>query len=41
MMALSQHWGSGGAWPPLDDIPDLVVDLLLDGVRPRQARSFR
>jgi AcrR family transcriptional regulator len=26
-----QHWGSGGAWPPLDEIADLAVTLFLDG----------
>jgi len=26
-----QHWGSGGIWPALDDVPDLVVTTLLDG----------
>lgn len=26
-----QHWGSGGAWPTLDDVPDLVVTTFLDG----------
>jgi hypothetical protein len=33
-LALVSRWGSGG-WPPLDEIPDLVVDLFLDGVRAR------
>ncbi len=26
-----QHWGSGGAWPTLDEIPELVVTSFLDG----------
>ena len=26
-----QHWGSGGAWPTLDELPDLAVTLFLDG----------
>ncbi len=26
-----QHWGSGGAWPTLDRLPDLAVTLFLDG----------
>jgi len=26
-----QHWGSGGAWPALEDIPELAVTLFLDG----------
>ena len=37
-----QHWGSGGAWPTLDEIPRLVVTLFLDGAThaaPRRARS--
>ncbi len=29
-----QHWGSQGAWPALDDVPDLVVAAFLDGARP-------
>jgi AcrR family transcriptional regulator len=33
MLALCyvQHWGSGGAWPTLDEIPALVVDTFLYG----------
>jgi AcrR family transcriptional regulator len=37
-----QHWGSGGAWPTLDEIPRLVVTLFLDGAAhaaPRRTRS--
>jgi AcrR family transcriptional regulator len=37
-----QHWGSGGAWPTLDEIPQLVVTLFLDGAAhaaPRQVHS--
>jgi AcrR family transcriptional regulator len=37
-----QHWGSGGAWPTLDEIPQLVVTLFLDGAAhaaPRRARA--
>lgn len=30
-----QHWKSGGVWPELDDVPDLVVNIFLDGVRTR------
>ncbi len=30
-VALIQHWGSGGAWPQLDQLPELVVDLFLGG----------
>ncbi len=26
-----QHWGTAGAWPDLDRIPDLAVTLFLDG----------
>ncbi len=26
-----QHWGGGGAWPALEDVPELVVTLFLDG----------
>lgn len=26
-----QHWGSGGVWPALDDVPALAVTLFLDG----------
>lgn len=26
-----QHWKSGGEWPSLDEIPDLVVTFFLDG----------
>ena len=26
-----QHWGSGGAWPKLDDVPEFVVTMFLDG----------
>ncbi len=27
-----QHWGSGGTWPTLEEIPDLAVLLFFDGV---------
>ncbi|MCG6954491.1 MAG: TetR/AcrR family transcriptional regulator [Gemmatimonadetes bacterium] len=30
-----QHWGSGGAWPSLDEIPTLAVTDFLDGAAPR------
>lgn len=33
-----QHWGSGGIWPRLDEIPKLAVTAFLDGAAPR-ARS--
>lgn len=26
-----QHWKTDGAWPSLDEIPDLVVTLFMDG----------
>lgn len=35
LLALAQHWGSGGAWPALEDIPDLVVKLFFEGARQR------
>ncbi len=38
-LALIQNWGSGGAWPQLDQLPELVVDLFLDGAAPRGARE--
>jgi AcrR family transcriptional regulator len=38
-VALIQHWGSGGTWPKLDQLPELVVDLFLEGVAPRLARE--
>jgi AcrR family transcriptional regulator len=49
LLALAQHWGSGNAWPALDEIPDLVVDLFVDGAcspkaevpRPALARTRR
>ena len=33
-----QHWGSGGNWPDLEEIPDLAVMTFLDGAAHR-ARS--
>jgi AcrR family transcriptional regulator len=30
-LAYVQHWGSGGLWPTLDELPDLVVSWFLDG----------
>jgi AcrR family transcriptional regulator len=26
-----QHWGSGGVWPALDDVPELAVGAFFDG----------
>ncbi|HUP14455.1 MAG TPA: TetR/AcrR family transcriptional regulator [Acidimicrobiia bacterium] len=44
-LALLQHWGSGGAWPTLEAIPDLVTGAFLEGAAPRasapKARSRR
>jgi AcrR family transcriptional regulator len=34
-LALIQHWGSGGAWPSLEQIPELTTGLFLDGAAPR------
>lgn len=31
VMLYVQHWGSQGAWPSLDEIPDLAVSAFLDG----------
>jgi AcrR family transcriptional regulator len=31
VMLFVQHWGSGGAWPDADEIPELAVSLFLDG----------
>ena len=33
-----QHWGSGGAWPAVEEIPELAVTLFLDGAARREAR---
>ncbi|MCA9610000.1 MAG: TetR/AcrR family transcriptional regulator [Myxococcales bacterium] len=30
-LALVSHWGSGGAWPSLDEIPALFTELFLRG----------
>ena len=30
-LALLQHWGTGGGWPALDEIPELVVRQFLEG----------
>lgn len=35
VMLFVQHWGSGGAWPALDEIPELAVTLFLDGAAAR------
>jgi AcrR family transcriptional regulator len=31
-----QHWGSGGAWPSLDDVPGLAVSAFLEGAAVRK-----
>lgn len=36
-----QHWGSGGAWPTLNEIPGLAVTTFLDGTAPRDAHARR
>ena len=30
-LMLIQHWGSGGAWPALEEIPELVTRVFLEG----------
>ncbi len=40
-LALIQHWGSGGAWPKLDQLAELVVDVFVDGAAPREERGRR
>jgi len=32
-----QHWGSGGAWPPMDEIAELVITAFWDGAAARPA----
>lgn len=41
LLALAQHWGSGNAWPTLDEIPDLVVDVFVNGLRSPEAEMGR
>ncbi|MFQ5699117.1 MAG: TetR/AcrR family transcriptional regulator [Myxococcota bacterium] len=36
-----QHWGSDGAWPTLDEIPELVVSMFLDGAAVRPQTTTR
>jgi AcrR family transcriptional regulator len=31
-LAVSLHWGAGGGWPRLDEIPELVTGFFLEGV---------
>jgi AcrR family transcriptional regulator len=33
-MLYVQHWGSGGVWPTLDELPELAVSVFLDGASP-------
>lgn len=41
-LAVTLHWGAGGGWPELDEIPTLVTSLFLDGAAPRSdARAAR
>lgn len=37
-LALSLHWGAGGGWPALEDIPKLVTSLFLSGATARPVR---
>ena len=36
-----QHWGSGGAWPALDEIPGIAVTSFLDGAAARSVAQRR
>ena len=38
-LALIQHWGSSGAWPSLEQIPELMTGLFLEGAAPRPAEE--
>jgi AcrR family transcriptional regulator len=38
VLGLVHHWGSGGTWLGLDELPGYLVDLFLEGARPRPAR---
>jgi AcrR family transcriptional regulator len=38
-LALIQHWGSDGAWPRLEEIPNLITSLFLEGAAPRPGRE--
>ena len=37
-LALTLHWGAGGGWPALEDVPELVTSLFLSGATARPAR---
>ena len=34
-----QHWKTGGIWPTLEEIPDLVVTLFIDGAGNEEVKS--
>jgi AcrR family transcriptional regulator len=34
-----QHFGTGGQWPQLDDVPDLAVTMFLDGAAQEEPRG--
>jgi AcrR family transcriptional regulator len=36
-LALTLHWGAGGGWPALEDVPKLVTSLFLSGATARPA----
>ena len=36
-----QHWQSGGGWPTMEEIPELAVDMFLDGASARRPASKR
>lgn len=38
-LAMVQHWGSGGAWPALAEIPDFVVRMFLEGAATATTRN--
>jgi AcrR family transcriptional regulator len=40
-LALIQHWGSGGGWPALEEIPELVTRLFLEGSGPARSTDGR
>lgn len=40
-LALAQHFATAGSWPPLDDIPDLVVRQFLEGAGPNDNGAGR
>ena len=41
-LALLQHWGTDGGWPALEEIPDLITGLFLQGAgRAREPKPKR